>query len=240
MELQGKFAAARGDGSKPSSISDRRQMAGGRVRSKEPSCRQRSPNWQGELGHMINARRSLLGTMSTFSGQKRHPNGFRARSALKAQDRPPWPVRESWPAFGRAASSRAVQSRQLPFAPPGFLHRSTAAAFWCRRRPLTAAGGNRRSSPSASGIWLAKCGTASPRKGPPPIAAHRPEYRGTAIHLRADFARRWIEQLKALSAAPEITLATQADTADSATAQRRAQPNSTPCPTQFQADFGRC
>jgi len=199
-ELQGKFAA-QGAMVQAELDSDRRQMAGAGSKQRA-ELQAKISELQGELD-LINARRSLLGTMSTFSGQS-DTNGFSA-SALKAQIDA---MAVIMPAS--ASASPAPSNPAASIAPPGSAS-STAAAL-VPPPALTAAGGI---AAARLGIWDLAANVVRLSEKAAAIAAID---QSTAA-LQSTFARiraPLIEQLKALSARGD-TLATQADTADSAT-----------------------
>jgi small-conductance mechanosensitive channel len=200
-ELQSKFAA-QGAAVQTELDSDRRQLAEARSRQRV-DLQAKISELQGELD-LINARRSLLSTMSTFTSQS-DTNGFSA-SALKAQIDAmavimPASATAS-PAPTNPASSAASPASAL----------STTATALVPPPALTGAGGI---AAARVGIWDLAANVVRFSEKAAAVAAidHR-----TAA-LQSTFARirtPLIEQLKALSARGD-TLATQADTADSAT-----------------------
>jgi small-conductance mechanosensitive channel len=158
---------------------------------------------QGELD-LINARRSLLGTMSTFTSQS-DTNGFSA-NALKAQIDA---MAVIMPAS--ASASPAPSNPASSTASTGSASSTTATALV----PPPALAGAGGIAAARLGIWDLAANVV--RLSDKAAAIEAIDQRTAA--LQSTFARirtPLIEQLKALSARGD-TLATQADTADSAT-----------------------
>jgi small-conductance mechanosensitive channel len=208
-QLQNKIAA-QGTSLQTELDADRRQLAQARPAQKR-ALQAKISELQGELD-LINARKSLLGSMSAFAGGG-DAGGFDA-SALKAQI--------DAMAVTMSSSSNLIPPSSGAAAPNAASTTTAASNTAAAAGPIATPTGTSASAAARFGIWALASNVvrlAEKIATIDAIDAQTAALQTTFAQIRAPL----IDRLKALSAQGDA-LATQADSADSATLDRvRAQ-----------------